>query len=131
MNAAQKACHTGAVSASAFQCDAIYHGLHAAKPFEDHLAYDFLVDNGQRVLRIQVKGSGAAKAYHGRGSRWRFNVKSSPQAVGTIDYYAFHLAGARRWLFLRPDELAVTGTFTLAASSKMWARLDNWKDLKT
>jgi hypothetical protein len=48
----------GEVAESAFLYKATEMGLQVAKPWGDSSRYDFVVDTGERLLRVQVKSTG-------------------------------------------------------------------------
>jgi len=47
----------GELAQAEFLCDALKRGLIVSEPFGDNAKYDFIVDNGKKLLRIQVKST--------------------------------------------------------------------------
>lgn len=53
----------GDLGESKFMYECIKRGFTIAKPFGNNIGYDLIVDNGNRMFRVQVKTS--TRAYHG------------------------------------------------------------------
>ena len=53
---------TGELSEAAFLHKAVAQGFGVAKPWGDSERYDFILDNGSRLLRVQVKCTGYLRA---------------------------------------------------------------------
>ena len=63
----REASRWGELGELAFVLKAASVGITASKPFGDHRPYDFLVEHGQRLLRVQVKS-----VFTSQGGPWRF-----------------------------------------------------------
>jgi len=82
---------TGERSEAAFLHRAAGLGFGVAKPWGDSLRYDFILDNGERLIRVQVKCTESirARAYETRATY----TTGKTRAVYTrkdIDYLAAH-----------------------------------------
>ena len=69
------------VAESAFLHKALEHGLVVLKPWGDSARYDFVVDSGERLLRVQLKSTGClcedryAVSAHGCDPRVGYNAE--------------------------------------------------------
>jgi hypothetical protein len=96
---------TGERSEAAFLNRAATLGFGVAKPWGDSLRYDFILDNGSRLWRIQVKCTEAlrAQAYETRATY----TTGSGRAVYTradIDFLAAHVVPLDIW-YIMPVEV--------------------------
>jgi uncharacterized protein YneR len=77
----------GELGELAFILKAASLGITASKPFGDRRPYDFLVEHGQRLLRIQVKS-----VFTRQGGSWRFGfsvaVSKHPRSGKRVTYTA-------------------------------------------
>jgi hypothetical protein len=92
---------TGERSEAAFLNRAADLGFGVAKPWGDSLRYDFILDNGSRLWRVQVKCTEAlrAQAYETRATY----TTGSGRAVYTradIDFIAAHVVPLDIWYIL-------------------------------
>ena len=95
---------TGERSEAAFLQRASALGFGVAKPWGDSLRYDFILDNGQRLWRVQVKCTETirARAYETRAT---YSVGKG-RAVYTrkdIDFVAAHLVPLDLWYLVPVD----------------------------
>ena len=92
---------TGERSEAAFLNRASSHGFGVAKPWGDSLRYDFVLDNGERLLRVQVKCTECirAQAYETRAT---YSIGKG-RAVYTrqdVDFLAAHVVPLDIWYIL-------------------------------
>ena len=95
---------TGERSEAAFLHRAAGLGFGIAKPWGDSLRYDFILDNGERLIRIQVKCTECirARAYETRATY----TTGKTRAVYTskdIDYLAAHVVPLDLWYIVPVD----------------------------
>lgn len=80
----------GEVAESAFLYKAAHYGLIVAKPWGDSSRYDFIVDSGKELLRVQVKSTGClceeryAIAAHGCNPRLGYSAEEIDFLVAWI-----------------------------------------------
>ena len=84
-----------------FLARAAEHGLHISKPYGDCLPYDFIVESGGRMLRVQVKSTSfQCPGYTG----YKCFVKPSPKgrryAAGEIDFIAALVLPEDTWYII-------------------------------
>jgi hypothetical protein len=92
---------TGERSEAAFLNRASDQGFGVAKPWGDSLRYDFILDNGSRLLRIQVKCTESIRA-HAYETRATYSVGKG-RAVYTkrdIDFIAAHVVPLNIWYII-------------------------------
>jgi hypothetical protein len=72
-------------------------GLLVSRPVTSMSKYDFIVDNGQQLYRIQVKGTREAKPTD--KGRWRISVRHSRGFYNSsqLDFFAFYIGDLSRW----------------------------------
>ncbi len=82
---------------SRFLLQAVQHGLIVSKPWGDSAPYDFIVDSGSRLHRVQVRSASRldGRAYRistGRGSRFK-----RPYTAQEIDTLAAYIEPEDTW----------------------------------
>jgi hypothetical protein len=96
---------TGERSEAAFLNRASDQGFGVAKPWGDSLRYDFILDNGSRLLRIQVKCTESIRA-HAYETRATYSVGKGRAVYTTkdIDFIAAHIVPLDIW-YIIPVEI--------------------------
>ncbi len=83
----REASRWGELGELAFVLKAASVGISASKPFSDHRPYDFLVEHGQRLLRVQVKS-----VFTSQGGPYRYGfsvaVSKRPRSGKRVTYTA-------------------------------------------
>lgn len=88
----------GRTTQARFLLDAHLRGLEVLIPFDLATGYDFVVDTGSKLLRVEVKGvtpSGKRNYYSVNISRHR-----NPRRAPRFDICAVWMAREQRWAFL-------------------------------
>jgi hypothetical protein len=73
-------------------------GLNVVKPYGDSASYDVDIENGGRLLRVQIKSTTYA-----RGRTFtckRAGSKHEPYEEGALDFYALYLVPVDLWYIL-------------------------------
>ncbi len=97
----------GELGEATFLLRATERGWVVSKPFGEKQCYDFIVDNGRNLLRVQVKSTEAPCSKHryhinlGRGGGARI-----PYQKNQIDFFAIYLVQENAWYIL-PIEAAM------------------------
>lgn len=83
-----------------FLLKALTLGLAVSKPYGDNIPYDFLVDNGRCIFRVQVKSVtrfdlGSYRLSTARGGRLK-----SPYSAHEIDFLAAYIIPEDAWYLL-------------------------------
>jgi hypothetical protein len=96
---------TGELSEAAFLTRAAHRGFGVAKPWGDSRRYDFILDNGTHLLRVQIKCTECirAQAYETRATY----TTGKARAVYTkndIDFLAAHVVPLDIW-YIIPVEI--------------------------
>jgi len=102
---------SGDVAELTFVLKAASLGITASKPFGDRRPYDYLVECGQRLLRVQVKS--IFTTHRGR-NRFGFNISVSQHRDGgrahytadEIDFIAAFVAPHDAWYVIPLDALS-------------------------
>ena len=99
----------GELAELAFMYRAASEGIGVARPYGDSHPYDFLVQHGRRLFRVQVKSCFSSSRAHARGypirvgRNTRFGTVSySPEE---IDFIAAFVASYRVWYVIPVDAL--------------------------
>ena len=82
-----------------FMAKAAGMGLSVSKPLGDSQRYDVLVENGKRILRVQVKST----IYRRRGNEYSLNVMGPGRKryeEGTVDFFAVYLIPEDEWYII-------------------------------
>jgi len=109
----------GELSELAFMHKAVSLGFGVAKPYGDSERYDFIVDSGERLWRVQVKSTSAMQygAYRLNTQR-NTNGRALPYMVGEIDFVLGQVVPEDTW-FVLPVE-----AFSPRKSVALYARDD-------
>jgi len=95
----------GERSEAAFLCKAAELGFGVAKPWGDSERYDFIVDNGRRLLRVQVKATDClrAQAYETRAT-YTVGKGRAVYSRRDIDFLVAHVVPLDAWYVLPVEE---------------------------
>jgi hypothetical protein len=96
---------TGERSEAAFLNRAAGLGFGVAKPWGDSLRYDFILDNGERLWRVQVKCTEClrARAYETRAT-YTVGKKRAVYTRKDVDFIAAHIVPLDLW-YIVPVEV--------------------------
>jgi len=103
-----------------FVLTAASHGLIVSKPYGDSASYDFLVQSGRRILRVQVKA-----AFTERQGAYCFNVTSGRQWYYTeqdIDYLAAYIAPVDVWYIVPVHVIRSTSAIVISPGARLKQR---------
>ena len=91
----------GERSEAAFLSKAAELGFGVAKPWGDSERYDFILDNGHRLLRVQVKATDSlrAGAYETRAT-YTAGKGRAVYALSDIDFLVAHIVPLNLWYVL-------------------------------
>jgi hypothetical protein len=122
---------TGERSEAAFLSAAIYRNFGVAKPWGDSRRYDFILDNGEILIRIQVKctESFRADAYETRATYTQGN-QHVPYTKKDIDFIAAHVVPLDLW-YIIPVEVCTPAPmlrFYPHRKPQSWMRLEQYKE---
>jgi hypothetical protein len=92
---------TGERSEAAFLAVATYRNFGVAKPWGDSRRYDFILDNGEVLIRIQIKCTEClrADAYETRATYTKGN-QHVPYTKKDIDFVAAHVVPLNLWYII-------------------------------
>ena len=94
--------HTGELSEAAFLLKAETLGFHLAKPWGDSERYDFILDTGSRLWRVQLKCTQVLRA-RGYDVQAIYSIYGKGKAVYTaddIDLLVAHIVPLNIWYIL-------------------------------
>ncbi len=83
-----------------FLLQALTLGLAVAKPYGDNVPYDFIVDNGRRTFRVQVKSVSRFDLGSYRLSTARGGRGKSPYSPREIDFLAAYIIPEDAWYLI-------------------------------
>ena len=96
----------GELSELAFILKATSLGFHVSKPYGDSERYDFIVDTGQRLLRIQIKSTTTMICGLYRVNAYRrTNNGAIPYQPNEIDFLIAHVIPEDAWFILPIAEI--------------------------
>ena len=91
----------GELSELAFIFKATSLGFHVSKPYGDSERYDFILDNGSRLLRIQIKSTTTMLCGLYRiNSHRRTNHGVLPYKPSAVDFLIAHVIPEDAWFIL-------------------------------
>lgn len=113
--------NSGASTEVLFEYEALERGLIVSRPTKE-VHYDCVVDNGEKLFRVQVK-----RTVHRHGKRWRVNIfkyRSGERVVygNSVDIIAVFIKNINSWIFIESDSLKKI-TVRISESNK---NLNNW-----
>jgi hypothetical protein len=98
----------GQISELQFIVEASKLGLSVSKPIDVNSKYDFIIDNNERLIKIQVKSCSTIDN-HGKHNRYRVDVacgnskNKRPYHEKDFDYFAIHLPVDNIWFIIPLD----------------------------
>lgn len=122
-----KSAVTGRVSEYAFASECLRRGIVIAFPCLEALNYDYVVDSGKELYRVQVK---ATTTICKRTGRWQVSVSSykGGYGIGAYDVLVVHVP-LKQSFYLIPKRAATVQTIRLDPEDPdcTWAKyLENW-----
>ncbi len=97
----------GELSELAFVYKAASEGFAVAKPYGDSQRYDFILDNGHRLWRVQIKSSTCLRNGLYRVNACRHTCQGPAcYEASEIDFFAAYIIPENTW-FLLPVEMIV------------------------
>ncbi len=102
---------TGELSEAAFLHKAVRLGFKVTKPWGDSERYDFVVDAGRRLWRVQIKCTAAERAggYHIQQIHFVYGKNKVVYTADDIDVLAAHIVPLDVW-YVVPVEALAPGT---------------------
>jgi PD-(D/E)XK endonuclease len=99
---------TGELSEAAFLHKAVSLGLKVTKPWGDSERYDFVVDAGRRLWRVQIKCTAAIRAggYHIQPIHFVYGKSKVVYTAEDIDVLAAHIVPLDVWYVVPVQALA-------------------------
>ena len=99
----------GELAELAFMYRAASEGIGVAKPYGDSHAYDFLVQHGRRLARVQVKSCYTRRDRRQTGfailARHRMNKGGLAYSLEDIDFIAAYVAPCQTWYVIPIEAL--------------------------
>jgi hypothetical protein len=103
-----------------FVLTAASHGLIVSKPYGDSACYDFLVQSGRRIRRVQVKA-----AFTERLGSYTFNVTSGRHRYYTekdIDFLAAYIGPLDVWYIVPVHVIRSTAAIVISPGARLKQR---------
>ena len=117
----------GVSSEILFDYEATLRGFIVSRPVSD-THYDRLIDNGEKILRVQIKSTA-----HKKRNRW--HVKAHGKVYGSYELYgsrvdviAVHVKPENVWVFYMSSDIKAKDLYVSTKSSNNWVIFDATKD---
>ena len=113
-----------------FAVEALKRSLHISDPKGDYMPYDFILDNGKDLHRVQVKGTRSSQV-----SGWKITVgkgnslgKKAPYPKDSYDFLAAVVMneGSSIW-YIIPEKLITTITIKLFCDPRSKGKWEKYK----
>ena len=125
----------GELSEIAFALKAVEHGFRIFEPIGDSCRYDFILDSGQHLWRIQVKSTGAVTAGgigdggYAVSACWASKAHV-PYTAEQIDFLAAHVICHDAWYIIPVEAFAPRTNLPLypAPDSKRVGRYEKYRE---
>lgn len=129
----------GEIAEGAFLLECLKKGFTISKPYGDSSKYDFIIDNGKKLFRVQVKSVGT-KDTGKYQNRYRCNASfgnhkaENKYTKNEIDVFACYILPLNLWYFVPVHN--VSGKYidlypNYKSSGKYENFKNNWKFSKT
>lgn len=117
----------GLISEMRFQLAATLRGLTVSKPPADSSPYDFIVDTGKKLLRIQVKST----RQKDRSGRYHFNLKTGRQdrayTAAEVHFFVLYIVELDLFYIIPQALLRGKKTLKIYDNAKYDAFKNNWE----
>jgi hypothetical protein len=116
----------GHISEIRFQLAATLRGFTVSKPQGDYSPYDFILDSGKKLYRIQVKSTN-----HFSEGRYHFNLKSGSKSTrcytaSEVHYFALYVIPEDAFYIIPQALLRGFKTLKIYRNGKYESFRDNW-----
>jgi PD-(D/E)XK endonuclease len=115
----------GQISELRFQLAATVRGFTVSKPHGDNSPYDFILDNGSRLYRIQVKSTA-----FDRGGSYIFHLYSGAgrriYTAAQVHFFALYIVPEDTFFIIPFTLLRGRKDFSLSMNGKFKAFKENW-----
>jgi PD-(D/E)XK endonuclease len=125
----------GELSEIAFAIKAIEHGFRIFEPIGDSQRYDFILDSGQHLWRIQVKSTGGAYSHGLPNGGYVVNAYWAskghvPYTADQIDFLAAHVISHDAWYIIPVEAFVPRTSLPLypAPDSKRTGRYEKYRE---
>lgn len=117
----------GLISEMRFELAATLRGFTVSKPQGDNSPYDFILDTGGRLLRVQVKSSG----HKDKQGRLNFNLKAGSTntrvyTAAQVHFFALHDTIEGVFYIIPQPLLRGYKTLKITPNGKYESYKDNW-----
>lgn len=125
----------GEIAESRFLLRALENGYSVSIPFGDNQKYDFILDNGKTLLRIQIKSSGRELSETGalKGTVSHGRTKKSYYTRDDIDLLCYYVACVDSFYILPVAKISSRKTIYLYPKKEdcSWRDFqENWEIIK-
>ena len=100
----------GEIAELAFMQKAVSLGFGVAKPYVDSESYDFILDSGERLWRVQVKSIYSPSRCGYRFMAWRSNHQ--PYSSEDIDFIVGYVVPRKVWYVVPVNHVAASAIVT-------------------
>lgn len=120
----------GEVAEARFIAKALSLGFVVLRPFGDNQPYDFVLQSGEHMTRVQVKSAwtpfrkGVYQIMTSMGRRTRRGLR--PYTVDDVDFVAVHIGPEDAWFIIPIAELLTTIHFFLSSRSPLQRFRERW-----
>jgi hypothetical protein len=118
----------GNIGEATFIADATRHDLTVSQPFGDNAAYDFIVDNGDRLLRVQVKATDNETVNRAFKVNVTKGFDSRGYEEGDFDVLACYIIPLKIWFFMPFSTIIGKKTVKLCPFSLKSCKYDKYYD---
>lgn len=124
----------GDIAEATFALEALRQGLIVSKPLSTGEVYDFIVDSGKRLYRVQVKSTAFVYIKNEKELFVQFQIQKSVGGArqsytrADFDILACYVSGRNFWHFVHVSDIGVANTlrFHFAGNKPR----DNWHIFK-
>jgi hypothetical protein len=116
--------YTGLVAEMQFACECAKRGWITLSPHNDIAPYDFVVDTGERLIKVQVKGTSVQekkrKTFRLTTSRKDGKGNKVMYKEEDFDFYALYVEPKNTWYIVPINELKSKETRVIPEDTEHW-----------
>lgn len=118
----------GAISEAEFVVQAMKKNFKVSKPFTEDCRYDFIIDNGKNLTKIQVKSCSAStnRGYNRVELRRKRNKTAKYYTKKDIDIFAIHIVEKNIWYLIPVENIPKNGVIHMSEDGKYEVFRNNW-----
>ncbi len=127
-SAVRDAKRQGELAELVFAARAAAHGLRVLKPYGESCAYDFAIESGGRMKRVQVKSVGVAERGAYRISAGKGHSSKRAYTKKELDVLAAYVIPEDTWYLIPVEAFTPVKSIHLCPGRKSRRKFERWRE---